>query len=311
VEVPKEVGYKTPEMFVAAKDGALKALWIIGEDVVQTDPNSEEVREALRGLDFLVVQELFMCETARMAHVVLPAASFLEKSGTFTNGERRIQRVNQAIQPLPGTKPDGQIIVDIMNRMGYEQEGYDPNTLLREISQVVPFFKGIRWDELGKNGKQWPVAEDGTDTRILHTETFKRGRGKFHFYNFEESAELLEHGNEFPFILTTGRILQHYNCGTMTRRTDNSEIVSEDVLLIHPTDAEERGIVDGDSVRLFSPRGETILSAALSENVKRGVLFTSFHFPEGMVNRVTGSVSDSETLCPEYKVVSVDIEKAQ
>lgn len=309
-EVPGHIGYKIPEMFAAARKSDLKALWIMGEDVVQTDPNTEAVAAALEALEFLVVQELFMTETAKLADVILPASSFLEKSGTFTNGERRIQRVNQVVEPLEGTKPDGQIVVDIMNRMGYAQAGYDPDITLQEISQVVPFFKGVRWDELGDNGKQWPVLEDGSDTRIVHEKAFKRGKGKFHYFDWKETEELLEHQDRYPFILTTGRILEHYNCGTMTRRTANADILTEDTLVIHPDDAKEKNIGDEDRVRLFSPRGEVTLRARLSGEVDQGILYTTFHFPEYMVNRVTSDVTDEESLCPEYKVAAVDFEKA-
>ena len=246
-----------------------------------------------------------------MADVVLPAASFLEKSGTFTNGERRIQRVNRVVEPLEGTKADGQIIVDIMNRMGYKQAGYDPDITLQEISRIVPFFKGVKWDELGDNGKQWPVLEDGDDTQIIHQETFKRGKGKFHFFDWKETEELVENSEKFPYILTTGRILEHYNCGTMTRRTANAELLSEDTLVIHPKDATGKGIGDEDRVRLFSSRGEVTLRARLSDEVNPGILYTTFHFPEHMVNRVTSDVTDEESLCPEYKVAAVDFEKAR
>ncbi len=309
VQLPAHVGWKIPEMFDAAIDGKLKALWIIGEDVAQTDPNTEKVKIALQQLDLLVVQELFMTETAKYATVVLPASSFLEKSGTFTNGERRVQRVNQVIDPLPGTKPDGQIIVEIMNRMGYEQPPYDARDVLHEISQIVPFFRGIKWDELGENGKQWPVAENGQDTQILHQQEFKRGKGKFYFFNFEESREIEENSSRFPLILTTVRELEHYNCGTMTRRTNNLAILDEDVLLIHPDDAAERGIADGDFVRVSSARGHVDLRAELSDEVQPGILCSTFHFPEIMLNKITSDVHDSEALCPEYKVVAVEVSK--
>ncbi|MEM7145718.1 MAG: formate dehydrogenase subunit alpha [Verrucomicrobiota bacterium] len=307
--ISEEIGLKIPEMFEAARGGALKALWLMGEDVVQTDPNSDAVAEAMNSLEFLVVQEIFQTETSKFANVILPASSFLEKSGTFTNGERRVQRVNAAVEPLEGTKPDGQIIVEIMNRMGYEQPDYTPDGVLEEISQVVPFFKGAVWDELGDNGKQWPIAEGGQDTKILHTEEFRRGLGKFHFFDFEESHELEEHLDQFPFILTTGRVLEHYNCGTMTRRTNNSRIVDEDVLVVSSKDALEKGIETGDRVRLFSARGEVFMNAEISDEVKAGVLYTTFHFPELMINRLTSHVTDKHTLCPEYKVTAVDVEK--
>lgn len=310
VHSPTNAGLKIPQMFNSAKAGTLKALWIMGEDVAQTDPNTHHVVESLQNLDFLIVQEIFFSETAKLADVILPGTSFLEKSGTFTNGERRVQAVREAVKPLPGTKVDGQIIIDVMNRMGYEQPDYDPDTMLQEISQVVPFFAGAKWDELGDNGKQWPILEDGSDTKILHTETFKRGLGKFHYFDFEESKELIEHATSFPYILTTSRILEHYNCGTMTRRTKNKEIVSEDILLINPEDAQKKNIENDSTVRLFSSRGEVNLKAHVSEHVKPGVLFTTFHFPELMVNNITSDECDTETLCPEYKVVAVDVEAA-
>jgi formate dehydrogenase major subunit len=309
VPSPTRKGKKIPEMYEAMLAGELKALWVMGEDMAQTDPNTHHVVSALSKLDLLVVQEIFLTETAKLAHVVLPGTSFLEKSGTFTNGERRIQRVNAAVPPLPGTKTDGEIIVDIMNHMGYAQAVCAPDTMLEEIAQVVPFFEGVTWNNLGRNGLQWPVQKGGMDTKILHTDTFKRGKGKFHFFDFEESAELVEHAGEFPFILTTSRDLVHYNAGTMTRRTENSVIVDKDVLLVNPVDAARKQLVDGDTARLFSDRGEVQLLVQVSEKVKPGILFTTFHFPENMVNNITSSVCDADTLCPEYKVVAVDVEK--
>jgi formate dehydrogenase alpha subunit len=307
-EMPKKVGYKIPEMFNAALAGDLKALWILGEDVVQTDPNQHHVVASLSNLDLLIVQEIFLSETAKMADVVLPGTSFLEKSGTFTNGERRVQKVNAAVTPKAGCKTDGQIIVEMMNALGYQQADYQADAMLEEISQVVPFFAGITWDNLGENGLQWPVEVGGKDTKILHLDSFKRGLGRFHFYPFEESAEIEQNGAAFPFILTTSRNLEHYNCGTMTRRTGNGDIVSEDVLLINHRDAQEKNIVNDSQVRLFSARGEIVLKAQVSDKVNQGILFTTFHFPELMINRVTGDVTDKHTKCPEYKVVSVGIE---
>ena len=311
VDVPGEIGYKIPEMFEAALDGKLKAIWIIGEDVVQTDPNTNKVIAALNATDMVIVQELFMTETAKHADVVLPGASFLEKSGTFTNGERRVQAVRQVVNPIPGSKVDGQIIVDVMNRMGYQQPDYDAAGMLEEISQIVPFFAGIRWDRLGENGLQWPVAPDGSDTEILHTETFKRGLGLFKYTDFRESEELLEHADEYPFILTTNRELEHYNCGAMTRRTANEQILGDDWLRINPEDAAANGIEDGDFVCVESPRGKVDVKAMITDEVKPGILSTTFHFPEIMINIVTSDVHDSEAKCPEYKVVAVKIRKSK
>ncbi len=263
------------------------------------------------GLDLLVIQELFMTETARLADVVFPGASFLEKSGTFTNGERRIQRVNKVVEPLEGTKADGQIIVDMMNRMGYSQPDYDPKTVLEEIAQIVPFFAGVKWEELGENGKQWPVREDGTDSDLIHVDSFKRGKGKFYFKPFAESAEILDHKEKFPFILTTNRELEHYNCGTMTRRTPNVDLLTEDTVMINPADAETKGIKNGEMVCVSSDRGKVDIKAKITDEVKSGILSTTFHFPEIMVNLLTSNIHDSEAMCPEYKVVSVDFRKSK
>jgi formate dehydrogenase major subunit len=310
-KLPLHVGYKIPEMFDAAIAGDLKVMWIIGEDVVQTDPNTSKVKKALTSLDLFIVQELFMTETALLADVVLPGASFLEKSGTFTNGERRVQRVNKVVEPIPGAKADGQIIVDVMQRMGYDQPDYAPDTMLEEISQIVPFFKGIKWEELAENGKQWPVPEDGSSTEIIHIDEFKRGKGKFTYFDWRESAEIEEHGEEYPYIITTNRELEHYNCGAMTRRTGNGELLKEDVLLINAQDAADNGIKEGDMVCVTSARGKVDIKARITDEVKPGVMSTTFHFPEIMVNLITSDVHDSEAMCPEYKVVAVKIRKSK
>ncbi len=310
-KIPFGKGLKIPEMFDASIEGNLKALWLMGEDVVQTDPNTNKVIAAMEQLDLLVVQEIFMTETAKYATVVLPGASFLEKSGTFTNAERRIQRVQKVVEPLLGTKSDGEIIVDIMNKMGYAQAPYQPDTMLEEISQIVPFFAGVIWDELGENGKQWPVKKDGSDTEILHLTEFNRGKGKFHYFDYYESQEVTKNGKEYPYIITTNRELEHYNSGTMTRRTGNVKILIEDVVLINPIDAQNHLIKDGDMVCVESPRGKVDIKAKITTEVKSGVLSTTFHFPEVMLNIITSDEHDSEALCPEYKVVAVNIRKSK
>ena len=307
--MPSGPGLTMPRMFEAAMRGDIKALWIIGEDVAQTEASCDKVTASLQNLDLLVIQELFLSATAELADVVLPASSFFEKNGTFTNGERRVQKVNQVISPLPGTKPDGQIIIDIMNRMGYPQADYHPDWLLKEIASIVPFFKGISWSTLGVNGKQWPVLEDGSDTKILHQDTFKRGKGKFHFISFEETPELLENADQYPYILTTNRSLDHYNSGSMTRRTRSTQIESEDLLLINPEDAQLKNLGDMDKVKISSARGSTNIRVKISDQVNPGILSSTFHFPEVMINRITSDVMDTETDCPEFKVVAVDIEK--
>lgn len=310
-DIPDQIGYTIPEMYEQAIEGQLKAMWIMGEDVVQSDPNSQKVAKALESLDFLVIQEIFFTVTSQFADVILPGASFLEKEGTFTNGERRIQRVQKVVDPVGQSKPDGQILVEIMNRFGYPQAPYSADTMLREISQIVPFFEGVKWDELGTQGKQWPVQKDGSDTKILHQDAFKRGKGKFVFQEFKESVELEEHRDEYPYILTTNRVLEHYNSGTMTRRTPNVDIITTDVLMVHPKDAKAHDLWDGDKVRLSSPRGHVDIEVRVTREIKPGILSTTFHFPELMVNNITSDVHDSEANCPEYKVVAVRMEKLQ
>ena len=306
---PTKAGLKIPEIFDAAINKEVKGLWIIGEDIVQTDPNSAHVIKAMEALDLLVVQEIFMSETAKLADVVLPGTTFLEKDGTFTNTERRVQRVNKAAEPLPGTKPDGVIVTEMMQKLGYDQPTYDADQVLAEVADVVPFFKGITRERLGKFGLQWPVKEDGTDTKILHEKEVKLGKGRLKSFHWQESTELKNNKKEYPLILTTSRVLQHYNAATMTRRTKNLKIVDEDILLVHPNDAKSRELNSGDIARLYSGRGEVSLKVEVTDKVKEGIVFTTFHFPEHMVNMVTGDGKDEETKCAEYKVSAVNVQK--
>mgnify|MGYP001596202171 CR=1 FL=1 len=309
-EIPIKDGLKIPQMFQAAREGKLKALWIMGEDILQTDPNSCQIEYSLSMLDLLIVQELFMTQTCEGADVVLPASSFFEKNGTFTNSERRIQRVNQTIKPLPGTKPDGEIIANIMQKMGYKQSN-DTTQVLTEISKLVPFFEGVSWDNIKENGKQWPVQANGEDTQILHQDKFSTdgmGKGQFYFFDFEQSPEILKNAKQYPYILTTGRRLEHYNCGSMTRRTPNAKLLDKDVLLINKKDAEKNNVNDGDVIGVSSANGKTHLVVQISDEMKPGILFTTFHFPEIAINQITSDVHDQETMTPEYKVVSVQLE---
>ena len=312
-KMPEKEGLKIPQMLDAAIDGKLKALYIMGEDTIMTDPNTNHSIKAFENLELIVVQELFMTATTELADVVLPASSYFEKNGTFTNGERRVQRVNKVVDPIGNSKPDGQIIIDVMDRLGYKQPTgltYDAAAVIEEISDVIPFMNGLSWERLGKNGLQWPIKEDGTDTQMLHINgQFKKGIGTFHNFDFEESPEIVTHGSKFPFILTTGRELEHYNSGTMTRRTDNQLILNNDYLEVHPKDAAKKGIEDNELVRIYSDRGSVQIPVKFSKNVKKGVLRTTFHQPEIFINLITGSVGDKETMTPEYKVVAVDFEK--
>ena len=313
VKMPLKEGLKIPEMLDAAIDGKFKALWIMGEDTLMTDPNYHHIKKAFDNLDLLVVQELFMSVTAEAADVVLPASSYFEKNGTFTNGERRVQRVNKVVEPIGNSKPDGQIVIDMMYKLGYEQptgRKYVASKILDEIADVIPFMKGITWENLAKNGLQWPVLKDGTDTQFIHVDgAFKRGKGKFHNFDFEESPELLEHREKYPFILTTARQLEHYNSGTMTRRTDNQILLAQDYLEINPLDAGKKGLSAGDKVNVFSGRGSVEIPIKLNYTVKPGVVRTTFHQPEIFINIITGNVGDKDTMTPEYKVVAVDFEK--
>ena len=313
VKMPKKEGLKIPEMINATLEGTFKALWIMGEDTLMTDPNSNHIRKSFEQLDLLVVQELFMSATAEMADVVLPASSYFEKNGTFTNGERRVQRVNKVVEPIGNSKPDGQIIIDMMYKLGYKQPTgtkYIASDILAEIADVIPFMKGITWEGLAENGLQWPVTKDGVGTKLIHKDgNFKRGKGKFHHFNFEESPELLAHRDTYPFILTTARQLEHYNSGTMTRRTDNQTLSPNDYLEINPLDAGKKNISEGDTVKIFSDRGSVEIPVKLNYTVKPGVVRTTFHQPDIFINIITGDVGDKETMTPEYKVVAVDFEK--
>lgn len=311
VSLPNYEGLKISEMLDASVEGKFKALWIMGEDNVNTEPNANHVIKALNALELLVVQEIFMTDTAKLAHVILPGATFLEKSGTFTNGERRIQRVNKVVEPLKGTKADGQIIIEMMNKMGANYPDYHPEWVLEEISQIVPFFEGCKWKELGINGKQRPVKKDGTGTEVLHAESFKIGKGRFIKATYQETKELTEHKKDFPLILTTNRNLEHYNSGVQTRRTNNAKIIETDTLMINPMDAKTYGIAEGDMVCVESARGKIDILANITEDVKPGVVSSTFHHPEVSINILTSSVVDSEAACPEYKVCAVRIRKSK
>lgn len=312
-EMPEKEGLKAPKMLDSAIEGKLKALYIMGEDTIMTDPNTNHSIKAFQNLDFIVVQELFMTATSKMADVILPASSYFEKDGTFTNGERRVQRVNKVIEPIGNTKSDGQIIIDLMHYLGYNQPTgltYDAAEVIKEIAEVVPFMKGLSWERLGENGLQWPIKEDGTGTKRIHVNgEFKKGKGTFHHFDFEESPEIVNYAKKFPFILTTGRELEHYNSGTMTRKTDNQLILNDDYLEVNPKDALKKGVEDGDIVRISSDRGSVKIPVKYSTKVKKGVLRTTFHQPKVFINLITGDVGDIETLTPEYKVVAVDFEK--
>ncbi len=305
--LPRRPGLKIPEMFDAAVAGELKAMYIFGEDVAQTDPNTTHVVHALESLEFLVCQDIFETETTRYADVVLPASSFLEKTGTFTNAERRIQLVTAAIDPPGDARTDFDILRAVSAALGHDMRLGGPEEAMAEIAALTPEFAGVTYERLGRSGLQWPVAEDGTDAPILYAREFHRDGGRAHVaaLPYKEPGDAAD--ADFPLVLVTGRRLEHYNAGTMTRRTGNLELMDRDWLEIHPDDAARLWITDGDMVSVRSRVGRIEIAARLTERIEPGHVFTAFHFPEVRTNLLIGSSSDVNTSCPEYKVVAVDV----
>jgi formate dehydrogenase major subunit len=304
VGLHSEPGLRIPNMFEAALDGDFKGLYIEGEDIAQSDPNTQHVTAALTSMECIIVQDLFLNESAKFAHVFLPGSSFLEKDGTFTNAERRISPVRKVMQPKAGYA-DWQITQLLANAVGYPMNYTHPSEIMDEIARLTPTFTGVsfaRLDELGSI--QWPCnAAHPEGTPTMHVDTFVRGKGKFLVTEYVPTEEKVN--AKYPLILTTGRILSQYNVGAQTRRTENNRWHDEDRLEIHPHDAEERGIAEGDWVGIASRAGETVLRARVTERVQPGVVYTTFHFPESGANVITTDNSDWATNCPEYKVTAV------
>ena len=304
VSLQDEPGLRIPNMFEAALDGDFKGLYIEGEDIAQSDPNTQHVTAALMAMECIIVQDLFLNESAKFAHVFLPGSSFLEKDGTFTNAERRISRVRKVMQPKAGYA-DWEITQLLANAVGYPMNYAHPSEIMDEIARLTPTFTGVsfaRIDELGSI--QWPCnAAHPNGTPTMHVDEFVRGKGKFLVTEYVPTSEKVN--SKFPLILTTGRILSQYNVGAQTRRTENNRWHEEDRLEIHPNDAEERGIADADWVGISSRSGETVLRARITERVQPGVVYTTFHFPESGANVITTDNSDWATNCPEYKVTAV------
>ncbi|MBT5603717.1 MAG: formate dehydrogenase subunit alpha [Gammaproteobacteria bacterium] len=308
VSLDAEPGLRIPNMFDAALDGDFKGLYCQGEDIAQSDPNTQHVEAALTALECLVVQDIFLNETAKFAHVFLPGATFLEKDGTFTNAERRISRVRKAIAPLSG-KADWQATMAFANALGCNMTYEHPSEIMAEIARLTPTFAGVSYEKLDQLGSiQWPcnaAAPEGTP--IMHVDEFVRGKG---FFALTEYVPTDERANrKFPLLLTTGRILSQYNVGAQTRRTENSQWHPEDIVEIHPHDAEERGISQGDWIGIQSRVGETVLRAEVTERVTPGVIYTTFHHPVSGANVITTENSDWATNCPEYKVTAVQVSK--
>ncbi len=309
VQIQSEPGLRIPNMLDAALDGSFMGLYCQGEDPAQSDPDTRHVTAALSAMECVVVQDLFLNETAKYAHVFLPGASFLEKDGTFTNAERRISRVRRVMPPLAG-KADWETTLALAKALGYAMHYEHPGQIMDEIARLTPTFAGVSYAKLDIHGSlQWPcneAAPEGTPT--MHVDGFVRGKGRFLITQYVPTDEKIT--RRFPLLLTTGRVLSQYNVGAQTRRTANTDFYAADLLEIHPHDAEERGIREGDRVAVESRVGRTLLPATVTERVAPGVVYTTFHFPESGANVITTENSDWATNCPEYKVTAVQVSRS-
>jgi formate dehydrogenase major subunit len=306
VEIPREPGLRINNMLDAAVDGSFRGIYIQGEDILQSDPDTKHVAAGLKAMDCVIVHDLFLNETANYAHVFLPGSTFLEKDGTFTNAERRINLVRRVMAPMNGYE-DWEVTQLLANAMGADWHYSHPSQVMDEIAATTPGFAGVSFDKIEEMGSvQWPCNDKAPDgTPVMHVGGFVRGKGKFIRTEYVATDE--KTGPRFPLLLTTGRILTQYNVGAQTRRTANTAWHPEDLLEIHPHDAENRGINDGDFVRLASRSGETTLRARVTDRVSPGVVYTTFHHPATQANVVTTDFSDWATNCPEYKVTAVQV----
>ncbi len=307
VTLQGEPGLRIPNMLDAAVEGTFMGLYVQGEDIAQSDPNTHHVTAGLGAMECVVVQDLFLNETASYAHVFFPGSSFLEKDGTFTNAERRLGMVRKAIPPMAG-KEDWQVTMELSTALGYPMHYNHPSEIMDEIARLTPTFAGVSYKKLDEVGSlQWPCNEKAPEgTPIMHIDRFVRGKGRFMITEFVPTEERTT--ARFPLILTTGRILSHYNVGAQTRRTENNVWHAEDILDIHPFDAENRGIRDGDLVAITSRAGQTSLRARVTERMQPGVVYTTFHHAISGANVVTTDFSDWATSCPEYKVTAVQVQ---
>jgi formate dehydrogenase major subunit len=306
IELDAEPGLRLPNMFDAAVAGTFKGMYIQGEDPVQSDPNRHHIVAAMREMECVILQDLFLTETANYAHVFLPGSSSLEKDGTFTNAERRVSRVRKVVEPLAGLA-DWQITVRLTNAMGYPLHYDHPSEVMLEIARTSPAYRGMTYELIDRVGSvQWPCDENAPEgTEVLHISAFPRGRANFMLTEFVATRERAN--DRFPLLLTTGRVLSQYNVGTQTRRTGNVAWYAEDLLEISAEDAAARGIADGDAVTVSSRVGATVLRARLSQRVNPGVVYTTFHFAQSKANAITTELSDWATNCPEYKVTAVEV----
>lgn len=305
-----KVGLTIPGAIEGLSAGTVKALYVVGENPMVSDPDVHHVEKALRNAELLVVQDIFLTPTAELAHVVLPGASFAEKDGTFSSTERRVQRVRKAIEPIPGSRSDWEIIQDVCTRFGYPMKYSSPAEILEEVSRVTPSYGGITFDRLEGDGLCWPCPNaEHPGTKFLHAGKFSRGLGLFHAIDYKPPAEVTDEA--YPFWLTTGRIHVHYHTGTMTRNSPTLEAeMPEGFLEINPDDALQLGVRRGDWVKVASRRGEMVVKVDLTSRVKPGVVFMPFHFVETCANVLTNSAHDPIAKIPEYKVCAVTLEKA-
>lgn len=310
VALPKEPGLTVTEMIDSVYRGKLKGMYIMGENPMLSDPDSNKVKKSLQALEFLVVQDIFLTETARFAEVVLPAVTSVEKEGTFTNTERRIQRVRQAIKTESEAKPDWQIIIDLANKMNYSWEyPGGPEQVMEEIAKLSPLYGGISYSRLEKGGIQWPCpTRNHPGTMYLHADGFTRDKGKFHSVEYLPPAE--EPDEEYPLMLSTGRMLYHFHTGTMSRRSQMEELRSEELMMMHPADARENSIKDEDRVQVESRRGKVSTKVQVTDHVPMGVVFMTFHYRETPTNNLTIAAVDPICKIPELKVCAVRVNKA-
>jgi formate dehydrogenase major subunit len=306
VKLDSEPGLRIPNMLDAAIDGSFKAIYIQGEDILQSDPNTKHVAEGLSAMECVIVHDLFLNETANYATIFLPGSTFLEKDGTFTNAERRIQRVRRVMRPKNGYA-DWEVTQLLSNALGYPMTYTHPSQIMDEIAATTPTFAGVSFDKLDELGSiQWPCNDKAPEgTPVMHEAQFVGGKGRFVLTEYVPTDEKV--GPRYPLLLTTGRILSQYNVGAQTRRTENVRWHEEDRLEIHALDAEDRGLKDGDWVRLASRAGETTLRCLVTDRVAPGVVYTTFHHADTQANVVTTEYSDWATNCPEYKVTAVQV----